>query len=417
MKKLIATLFFVALPFVFWWLSEQLGYEEISTPIPSASVVHVPGFEEFGKEAQSVLQNAREEIGLPSMSAALAHNGRLIWTGVVGWQDLGSNTPATAATRYRIGSTSKSVTATLAARLVDQSILELDKPIETWFEHPPNAAWKLITPRQLMSHTAGFPGYQENRDYLGVWRTLMLQKEFTDVENALQVFDEAPLLSLPGTSFHYSSFDVNLMSVVMQYAGERPFLELIDATVLQPLGLQDTFADRTTGSTTNLATFYERRDKAVKPWRDVNLSVKWARGGFLSTPTDLVHLGGAWLDPQFISNVTRTMFWTPQLLANGDINPQRYGLGWRSDSTEIEGVAYQRRHHGGVSKGSMNWFVVYPDERIVVDIAINARADNFSEFARQEKRITALFLKAIAPSPILNSTLHDQESSLGVDQD
>ena len=80
MKKLIAILVFVALPVACWWLSERLGYEGISTPVPSATVVHALGFEDFGKDALSVLRNAREEIGLPSMSAALAHNGKLIWT-------------------------------------------------------------------------------------------------------------------------------------------------------------------------------------------------------------------------------------------------------------------------------------------------------------------------------------------------
>ena len=44
----------------------------------------------------------------------------------------------------------------------------------------------------------------------------------------------------------------------------------------------------------------------------------------------------------------------------------------------------------------MNWLVVYPDQRIVVDIAINARADEFSDFAKHERRILGLFLEAIA---------------------
>ena len=398
MKKLIVILTLLALPAAYWFVSESLGYKDIATPVPQVSMLHVPGFKDFDTKALNVLQAAREDIGLPSISAAVAYDGSLIWTGVVGWQDMASNTPATAATRYRIGSTSKSITATLAARMVDQGKLALDKPITTWFEQPPNEAWKLITPRHLMSHTAGIPGYKENRDFEG-WHTLWLQKNFTDVEDALQVFDGTPLLFPPGTSFHYSSFDVNLMSVVMQHAGERPFLELISVNVKQPLGLHDTYADQTTGSTTNLATFYERRGKTVKPWRDVNLSVKWAGGGFLSTPTDLVRLGSGWLDSQFISENTRSTFWTPQVLADGEINPQRYALGWRSDSTAIEGITHQRRHHGGVSKGSMNWLVVYPDLRIVVDIAINARADEFSDFARHEKRITALFLEAMASYP------------------
>jgi len=47
-----------------------------------------------------------------------------------------------------------------------------------------------------------------------------------------------------------------------------------------------------------------------------------------------------------------------------------------------------------MSKGSMNWLVVYPGPGIVVDMAINARAREFSDFARYEKELTALFLAA-----------------------
>jgi len=395
MKRYLLVLLVVLAP-VAYWLWTQVGYQPLPEPLPTSSVVHQEGYESLAGDALSVLRSAREELQLPSISAAIALRDQLIWTGSIGWQDVESAAPASSRTRYRIGSTSKSLTATVAARLVDAGKLDLDEPISTWYADPPNREWRDLTPRQLMSHTAGLPGYEENTDIAGLWRSMMLQKRYGDVEEPLAEFDSAGLLFEPGTSFHYSSFDVNLMAAVLQRCGQQPFLDQVSKLVKKPLGLDHTFADQTPSSEQDVATFYESREGTFKPWRDVNLTSKWPSGGFLSTPADLVKLGAAWLDPSFVSVETRETFWTPQRLTNGEVNPQRYAIGWRSDSTEINGVEYQRRHHGGVSKGSMNWLVVYPGPGVVVDMAINARAEEFSDFARYEKELTALFLLAMA---------------------
>jgi hypothetical protein len=89
------------------------------------------------------------------------------------------------------------------------------------------------------------------------------------------------------------------------------------------------------------------------------------------------------------------VFWAPQTIASGKVNEQNYAIGFRSDDTEIDNQHYRRRHHGGVSKGAMNWLVIYPDLSIVVNLSMNTRTDNFSEFSKYEKDITHIFLTSI----------------------
>ena len=78
---------------------------------------------------------------------------------------------------------------------------------------------------------------------------------------------------------------------------------------------------------------------------------------------------------------------------NGEINEQYYALGWRSDRFPIEegGEDVWQVHHGGVSKGSMAWLVVYPEYETVVAMTINARANEFSDFAQPAHDLFRLF--------------------------
>ncbi|MEM6531601.1 MAG: serine hydrolase domain-containing protein [Myxococcota bacterium] len=53
-------------------------------------------------------------------SAAVSIKGRVVWAGAVGFADIASARPVTPDTRFRIDSTSKALTATALARLVQR---------------------------------------------------------------------------------------------------------------------------------------------------------------------------------------------------------------------------------------------------------------------------------------------------------
>ncbi len=369
------------------------------TPPPLTSHLLDQRFRVAAHGAMAALEEHRLTHGFPGITAAVAVGGEVVWAGGVGWADLEEARAATPATLFRIGSTSKVVTATALARLVDRGVLALDDSLGAVSRAWPNPRWGRLTLRQLASHTAGLPGYEENRDLAGAFVTLWGRRSYSSVRESLEVFDGSRLLYEPGTEFHYSSFDVNLLGAALAKSQDEPFLDLLDRLVFRPLGVSGVGGDGDGVIRPDLATFYEIDGLRARVWRPFDLSQRWPSGGLVARSADLVRIGGAWTDTTFIRAETREAMWTPQPLADGRVNEQSYAVGWRfypqaawpGDSTRILAFA----HHGGVSKGAMSWLVVYPDYQLSIAVNTNTRAETFQGFAAVEDRIAALFLSRL----------------------
>ena len=366
---------------------------------PRSSIIRDSRYADAAQGALTAIAEHRQEHGFPGITAAVAIDGEVVWTGGVGWAGLETMTPVASGTVMRIGSTSKAVTATALARLVDMGRVRLDDSLSAYSDSFPNPAWGKLTLRQLSSHTAGFPEYKGNRDLFGAFMTLCGCRHYSSVWESLEIFDDTKLLYEPGSDFLYSSFDVILVGAVLSIVEGEPYLDLMDRLVFDPLGLTSAGGDHDGRVRPGLAIFYERDGERARVWRPFDLSQRWPGGGLVATSAELARIGGAWMDPEFIHTETRVSMWTPQLLTNGEVNDQSYAIGWRyypdavhpGDSTKILPYA----HHGGVSKGAMSWLVVYPDYRLSIAVNINTRATTFAEFAEVEDEIAALFLDQI----------------------
>lgn len=378
-------------------LTPPWGWQKLPSEAPRTDQIFVPQYRDFAAAAMEQLRTERERIGTPSLSAAVAHDGKIIWAATVGWASLQPSVPASIDTVYRIGSTSKALTATAMARLVQSGRLDLDAPISRYVDALPNAAWQPLTPRQLASHTAGLPGYEENRDWWGVYQSIRLGRRFNDTDEMLAVFDDSDLKIAPGTDFHYSSFDTTVNAHVMTRITGLDYRTLMESLVFSPLQMKTATVDDISRQPKTIPTFYRlRADGAIRPWRDVDLSLKWPGGGLLSSSSDLVRLGSAWLDDDFIEPSVRDQFWLPQRLASGEINEQSYAVGWRfnpSSLVEYQGKPLLHAHHGGVSKGAMSWLVVYPELELTVALNSNGKAETFQAFAAAEVALTQVLME------------------------
>jgi serine beta-lactamase-like protein LACTB len=374
----------------------RLAIPDARTPYTEA--VGDRRWQSAARDARATLEAARARLGLPALSVAVAVDGHLAWTAASGWADIERAVPANLATRYRLGSTSKAITATALARLVDQGLMSLDAPISTWRSDLPNPAWTALTPRQLASHTAGIVDYDQNRDLVGLFHSLQERKQFDGIAQALSVFDGNDLKYRPGTAFRYTSFDTVLLSAAIEGAAGQPFLAVLAAEIARPLAVPSLSADHQDRPVPERATFYARDDKGFRRWRPVNHSYKWAGGGLIASSSDLARIGAAWLDAAYIGPQTRRAFWEPQRLASGEVNEQSYAIGWRSNPNRSLFGAEQpvwNVHHGGVSKGAFSWLVIYPELRVVVALNANARLDDFADFMAVEQAVTRHFVRAI----------------------
>jgi CubicO group peptidase (beta-lactamase class C family) len=108
----------------------------------------------------AVLADAAGSAGTIGAQAALLHAGSVVWTGRYGVTDLTGETPVTDDTTFSLASLGKTLVATLALRLVEEGRLDLDAPIANVLgDEVPGAA--VVTPRMLLSHTAGYPDIYE----------------------------------------------------------------------------------------------------------------------------------------------------------------------------------------------------------------------------------------------------------------
>lgn len=390
-----------------WFLSpiyQFLAYEgrvPMVLPKDIATPTNFPQTSQFSDHVKSqaaldLLAQHRAKINAPAISAAVAIEGKMVWSGAVGWANIENKIPVTEATQFRIGSTSKAVTATLLAKMVQEGKIDLDKPIENYYPDLPNPAWKKLTPRQLASHTSGLPDYIDNYgDLWGFYYLFNLNKRYASVVKSLEVFDDTALLFEPGTEYHYSSFNTVLQSVILESVANKPFLQAMRDEIFVPLHMESTGAEYELPAQNLLANFYWNKDgqyPGFRIWQKVDLSHRLAGGGFISTPSNMVKLGSAWLNDNFIKPETRKIFWRPQTLVDGSIPKENYALGWRWKDYEDELGQVHNANHGGVSRGSQSWLMVIPEKQMVVSVMINSNVEEFWDFGRVSMPLARLFM-------------------------
>ena len=334
-------------------------------------------------ESNEILLEMFSELALPGVSISVGVDGEVVWSRTAGYADLNSQTPLSTETSMRIGSVSKSITSLAVAKLLEQGLLDLDAPIENYGVQFPSKAFP-ITARHLATHTAGIRHYKPGIGPLP--SSEMLSNEHYDsVSESLSIFQDSPLLFQPGTDFSYSTYGYTLLSAAIEAVSGSTFVDYIQDEVLSQLQMTHTTPEFKFDLGVEQASYYVSMFGKLMEAPESDHSNKWAGGGLLSTPSDLVSMGNNLLFGDFLRDDTLELLFTPQPLSNGEINEQNYGIGWRidefnlveSDDSVTTLLAY---HHGGTSNGANAFLILFPEQSVVVAIATNGHPWDQSEF-------------------------------------
>ncbi len=308
--------------------------------------------------ARAAVRAVMEDANVPGASVAVGVGDEVVWAQGFGWADLEQGVPVTTLTKFRVGSVSKTMTATGLGLLLEEGALDLDAPVQAYVPDFPEKRWP-VTTRQLGGHTAGVRHYRGDE--------MMSAERFPTVESGLAIFADDPLLFEPETDYSYSSYGWNLLSAVMETAAGRPFLEFMRDEVFEPLQLRHTVAEHMDSIIPWRVEYYEQgEDGSLVNAPYVDNSYKWAGGGFLSTPEDLVRFGQAHLAPGFLSAETLATLQTPQRLRNGESTG--YGIGWRAYPQDD---GDQALGHSGGSVGGTTLLLLVPEHDLVVAGVVN----------------------------------------------
>jgi CubicO group peptidase (beta-lactamase class C family) len=357
----------------------------------------------FPMLAQSVDQRAAEHLRgfmtahrIPGLSIAVGHRGKVVWAQAFGVSDLDTKTPVTVTSVFPLGSTTKTLTSLALGKLVEEGKLDLDAPIQKYVPYFPEKE-HVITARLLAGHLAGL------RDYDMAAGEYTNAKEFSSVKEAVGVFKDDPLQFVPGTRYAYSAYNFVLLSAAIEGASGRDFLTYLHQRILKPLALKHTVPNQQAAPMKGLVTSYATGfGGMIVKAPPVNVSNKWAAGGFVSTPTEMVRLGNAILAGKVVKPSTFVLLTTPQKLNDGTDTGAGYGMGWRSGTRKFPSIDRVRRvvHHGGTANVAVSFVVLIPEEGLIISIQANLLFQPFSDFSTEAYAIADLFLDA---SPVRSS--------------
>lgn len=195
------------------------------------------------------LAQAQRTSRAPSAAAALIADGDVVWSGAAGRTNgRPDGEPASTTTQYRIGSITKTFTAVLTLRLVDDGLVGLSDPI---VEHLPELAEQLpgVRVSELLTHGAGLPAETE-----GAWWERSAGRTWDELRPSIR------LLHRPGRRFHYSNVGFAIAGELVGRLRGSTWWECLQREVLLPLGLSDT---------TYAPTEAAARGLAVHPYADL----------------------------------------------------------------------------------------------------------------------------------------------------
>ncbi|MEW2417697.1 serine hydrolase domain-containing protein [Streptomyces sp. NPDC046866] len=273
------------------------------------------------------------------------------WVGSAGVRELGETAAPPTDGHFRIGSNTKTFTATLVLQLVADGAIGLDSPVD---DHLPAFGLdRRITVRMLLQHTSGlfnFTGeyYEDGTTAPGIaWQG----QEWVD--DLLRTYRPEELVRLalakparfePGADWSYSNTNYVLARLLVEKAAGRPFAEEMQRRILGPLGLTGTLVPDASPEVPepHAHGYYTYRDAGR--WKTVDVTranPSWisAAGDMISTTRDLhtffsALMGGRLLPPPLLAEMR-----TP--------HPKfGYGLGLFVQETECGGTVFT--HNGGM---------------------------------------------------------------------
>ncbi len=304
----------------------------------------------YSQKVQSELTNYLNEYhkitGVPSVSAGVMHDGKIIWLDAAGYSDLENDVKATPQTVYRIASISKIITAVAIMQLVEKGKINLDRDARRYIPYFPKKKW-VFTVRQILTHTSGIRSYKKGE--------FDNPQHFSSTRDALGLILNDSLQFKPGTKYMYTTFGYNLLAAIIENVSGLSFTEYLKKNIFKPAEMTSTFPEFPSDIISHRARGYVKNDyRQIRNAPLADLSEKFAGGGLISTSGDLLNFSSALLEGKLIKSETLDSMLVIGKLTNG--TPLKVGLGLEVNK-DNHGNDYFG--HYGSGTGFVSLLVIY----------------------------------------------------------
>jgi CubicO group peptidase (beta-lactamase class C family) len=309
---------------------------------------------------------------VPGCAIAAVRDGDVVLAAGWGRRDLETGLPATSDTLFAIGSVTKAFTAATVGALVDDGLLEWERPLRDFLPdlrlHDPVVTDRL-TVVDLLSHRSGLP--RHDLAWLG-----HPDRSRAELVRRLRFL---PLSRDLRQAFQYCNLGYMVAGHLVEVLSGTPWEDYLRTRLLTPLGME-----RSNLSVDNMradpdhASAYERRQGVIVPVPPRPVTAMAPAGAVNSSAADmarwlLAQLGGGQIDGRAVmSPGTMARQHAPHMVLPEDptfpaSTRHAYGLGWLIGQYR----GHRLTEHGGGIDGFQTECMLLPDDGIGVAVMTN----------------------------------------------
>lgn len=328
-------------------------------------------------EIEKYVSAVMDSAGLVGLQMAIINGDNVVYEHEWGLKSRASGLVPDRETVFPGLSFSKPTFACLVMQLVENGLLELDRPLVDYLDRPigeypkwedmkDDPRMREITARRVLTHTTGWPNFR-----LGL-------------ENGKLTF-----IFQPGERFSYSGEGFHFLQMVFEHITGKSLDVIARENLFIPLNMSHTSYVWEPAFEANNADGHTERQKRIKKSRGANPS---SAGSLMTTASDFARLLLAVMNGEGLTQDSIDQMFTPQIpvvsrrmfgrLAGETTEDNKtiylaWGLGWGLFETEF-GRAF---FHTGHDVGWENYTVTYMDKK--VGIVLLSNSSNFESIAQR----------------------------------
>jgi CubicO group peptidase (beta-lactamase class C family) len=289
-------------------------------------------------------------------SMLITKDGKVVYSRFIGYSQVNGDKkkPLTAATRYRIGSITKTYTAVMVLQLVEEGKLKLDDKLQKFLPQIANA--EKITIAQILAHRSGIHDALLDRNLLPDGGRNIKTKE-----ELLAIIAKGTPDFEPDTKNSYSNSGYAILGHIIEKITGKSYEVALRERITSRIGLKDTYIP--TGNldvNNNEALPHMNLGGNWKPVGETHPKLLFGAGSIISTPGDMAKFIQALFDGKLISRESLNQMKT-----------MKDGEGFGMVTFTWAGKTFYGHTGGSSSDGA--WLAYLPEEKLAVAYTTNAK--------------------------------------------
>jgi CubicO group peptidase (beta-lactamase class C family) len=317
-----------------------------------------------------IIKQLMDTAEVTGLCLGIINDNKIAYVKSYGYKNAAKNELIDTATCFYGASLAKPLFAYLVMQLVDEGMIDLDKPLYTYLpkslpeyeeykDLTGDDRWKLITARHCLSHTTGFPNWR--------WANPHGNKK-------LEIF------FTPGSRYAYSGEGLVLLQKVIEVITGKPLEDLAQEKVFQPLGMGRTSFLWQPAFENNYAVGFDMNGDALKKNKRTKSN---AAGSMETTIADYTRFVAAVMQGRGLTQRSEQEMLSPQIgiytkhqfpsLNNDTTSVNKkiklsYGLGWGLFTSPYGKVFFKEGH----DDGWVHYMISFPGKKSSFIILVNS---------------------------------------------